>query len=108
VTGQELRALRRGWTLTLNELASMLGVTWVTLQRAETGVIKIPRAREKALKLLEPVVVEWLQNRVEVLNKKLEFTRDQRNRKRIYKELIRREEALEKLQTSKEINWKKD
>ncbi len=98
MTGQELRARRKGWTLTLNELASMLGVTWVTLQRAETGVIKIPRAREKALKLVEPEIIRWLQNRVDILNKKLEFTRDQRNRKRIYKELIRREGALEKLQ----------
>jgi predicted transcriptional regulator len=98
VTGDQLRALRKGWTLTLNELASMLGITWVTLQRAETDVIKIPRAREKALKLLEPEIIEWLQNRIEILNKKLEFTRDQRVRKRIYKELIRREEALEKLQ----------
>jgi predicted transcriptional regulator len=97
MTGEELRALRRGWMITLKELAEILGVRWETLQMAETGKIKVTRQRVAGLRRVEPEVAERLQDRIDILNTKLNFCRNRQTRKRIYKELIAREEALEKL-----------
>jgi predicted transcriptional regulator len=97
MTGEELRALRTGWMITLKELSAILGVRWETLQMAETGKIKVTRQRVASLRRVEPEVAERLQDRIDILNTKLNFCRNRQTRKRIYKELIAREEALEKL-----------
>jgi predicted site-specific integrase-resolvase len=83
--------------ITLRELAEILGVRWETLQMAETGKIKVTRQRVAGLRRVEPEVAERLQDRIDILNTKLNFCRNRQTRKRIYKELIAREEALEKL-----------
>lgn len=51
--GSELRAWRRSHGLTLKQLAGVLGIGWVTLQRWETGGQSVPPYLHLALRQLE-------------------------------------------------------
>lgn len=51
--GRELRTWRALQRLTLKQLAEALGVHWITVQRWETGTLRVPPYLHLALRELE-------------------------------------------------------